>query len=302
MTIRFDDRVAIVTGAGSGLGRSHALALAARGARVVVNDFAGAASGGGKRPADLVVEEIRAAGGTAIANGSSVSVPEEAAAMVDQAVSEFGRIDILVNNAGFLRDRSFAKLSPQDFDAVVAVHLAGAAYCTMAAWAPMREQNFGRIVFTTSNSGLFGNFGQSNYAAAKAGLIGLMNALKQEGGKYGIAVNTLAPMAATPMTETVMDEATKEAFDPALVSAAVAYLCSDDFTESGHIVSTAGGYLSAVRVMSSEGVLLGKAATPEAIADNWPKINDFSKARGFGSAGEEMRHILDRLAAARAAA
>ena len=162
--------------------------------------------------------------------------------MIEQRrVPNYGRVDILVNNAGFLRDRSFAKMTPADFDAVVAVHLAGAAYCTMAAWARMREAGYGRIVFTTSNSGLFGNFGQANYAAGKAGLIGLMNVLKQEGGKYGITVNTLAPMAATPMTEAVMDDATKAAFDPALVSAALVYLCSDECTDSGRIVSTAGG-------------------------------------------------------------
>jgi NAD(P)-dependent dehydrogenase (short-subunit alcohol dehydrogenase family) len=301
MTIRLDNRVAIVTGAGSGLGRSHAIALAARGASVVVNDFAQAREGQAHRPADMVVADIRAAGGIAIANGSSVSDPDQARSMVAEAVSEFGRIDILVNNAGFLRDRSFAKLTPEDFDAVVAVHLAGAAYCTMAAWSHMREQNHGRVVFTTSNSGLFGNFGQSNYAAAKAGLIGLMNALKQEGTKYGIAVNTLAPMAATPMTESVMDEITKAAFDPALVSAAVVHLCSDEFAESGNIVSTAGGYISAVRVLSSQGVLLGDAATPEAIATNWDRINDFAAARAFGSAGDEMRHILEQLSAKAAA-
>ncbi len=296
MTIRFDGRVAVVTGAGSGLGRSHALTLAARGASVVVNDFAPARGGDGRRPADVVVDEIRAAGGVAVANASSVSDPADARAMIEQAVSEFGRVDILVNNAGFLRDRSFAKLTAEDFDAVVGVHLAGAAYCTMAAWPHMRDRTYGRIVFTTSNSGLFGNFGQSNYAAAKAGLIGLMNALKQEGGKYGIAVNTLAPMAATPMTETVMDATTKLAFDPALVSAALAYLCSEDCADSGRIVSTAGGYVSAVQVMSSKGVLLGDAASPEAIAENWTKICDFSAARGFASAGDEMRHILDRIA------
>ncbi|MEP9386032.1 SDR family NAD(P)-dependent oxidoreductase [Mesorhizobium sp. KR9-304] len=302
MTIRFDDRVAVVTGAGSGLGRSHALALAARGAKIVVNDFAGSRAGDARPPADLVVEEIRAAGGVAVSNGSSVADPGQARALVEQAVSQFGRIDILVNNAGFLRDRTFAKLTPEDFDAVVDVHLNGAAYCTMAAWGHMRDQNYGRIVLTTSNSGLFGNFGQSNYAAAKAGLVGLMNALKQEGGKYGILVNTLAPMAATPMTEAVMDEATKAAFDPALVAAAVAYLCSERNTESGRILSTAGGYVSAVQMMSSPGILLGAATTAEAIGENWAKICDFDGARGFASAGDEMRHILERLAAAKLSA
>jgi NAD(P)-dependent dehydrogenase (short-subunit alcohol dehydrogenase family) len=297
MTIRFDNRVAIVTGAGSGLGRSHALTLATRGAAVVVNDFAAPRPGESRRPADLVVDEIHAAGGRAIADASSVSDPSQAKAMVERAIAEFGHLDILVNNAGFLRDRSFAKLAAEDFDAVVDVHLGGAAYCTLAAWNHMRERNYGRIVFTTSNAGLFGNFGQANYGAAKAGLVGLMNVLKQEGGKYGISVNTLAPMAATPMTETVMDAATKAAFDPLLVSAALAWLCSEEFSESGRIVSTAGGYVSAVQVMASPGVLLGAKAMPEAIAANWQRICDFSGARPFASAGEEMRHIMDRLAA-----
>lgn len=302
MTLRFDNRVAVVTGAGSGLGRSHALALALRGASVVVNDFAAARPGETRAPADLVAAEIIAAGGKAVPNRSSVSDPASAREMVEQAISEFGRIDILVNNAGFLRDRSFAKITAEEFDAVVAVHLGGAAYCTMAAWGHMRAQNYGRVVLTTSNSGLFGNFGQSNYGAAKAGLVGLMNVLKHEGEKYGIAINTLAPMAATPMTETVLDQATREAFDPVLVSAAVVYLCSEECADSGRIVSTAGGYVAAVQMMSSRGVVLGSSATPELISRNWGRICDFSEAGNFRSAGEEMKHILDRLAGAKAPA
>jgi NAD(P)-dependent dehydrogenase (short-subunit alcohol dehydrogenase family) len=302
MTLRLDNRVAIVTGAGSGLGRSHALALASRGASVLVNDFAPPRSSEAKAPADLVAAEIIAAGGKAVPNRSSVSDPASAREMVEQAISEFGRVDILVNNAGFLRDRSFAKMTAEEFDAVVAVHLGGAAYCTMAAWGHMRAQNYGRVVFTTSNSGLFGNFGQSNYGAAKAGLVGLMNVLKHEGEKYGIAVNTLAPMAATPMTETVLDQATREAFDPKLVSAAVVYLCSEECRDSGRIISTAGGYVAAVQMMSARGVVLGESATPESISRNWGRICDFSEPSNFRSAGDEMKHILDRLAEVRAPA
>ncbi|MEC9344238.1 MAG: SDR family NAD(P)-dependent oxidoreductase [Pseudomonadota bacterium] len=298
MTIRLDDRVAIVTGAGAGLGRSHALALAARGARIVVNDLSQAMTGEHMSPSERVVEEIRAAGGVAISDNSSVADAEQARAMVERTVSEFGRVDILVNNAGIVRDRSFAKMTAGEFDSVVAVHLAGAAYCTMAAWGHMREANYGRVVLTTSNSGLYGNFGQANYASGKAGLIGLMNTLKLEGGKYNIAVNTLAPMAATPMTENVMDEATKAAFDPALVSAALVYLCSEACPDNGRIISTAGGHVSAVQVMSSQGVVLGRNASPETIAQNWGRICDFDGAVPFASAQEEMKHILSRLSAA----
>lgn len=295
MVLRFANRVALVTGAGSGLGRTHALALASRGACVLVNDFAPPRAGETKAPAELVAEEIIAAGGRALANRSSVSDPASAREMVEQAVSEFGRIDIIVNNAGFLRDRSFAKLTAEEFDAVVAVHLAGAAYCTMAAWGHMRAQNYGRVVLTTSNSALFGNFGQANYGAAKAGLVGLMNVLKQEGDKYGIAINSVAPIAATPMTEGVLGQAARQAFDPKLVSAAVVYLCSEECRDSGRIVSTAGGYFAAVQMMSSRGVVLGTSATPELISSNWGKICDFGEANNFRSAGEEMKHILERI-------
>ena len=203
MTIRFDGRVAIVTGAGGGLGRLHALALAARGASVVVNDLGGTLDGSGGTPtaANAVADEIRAAGGKAIANGASVTDLAAVQAMVAAAMTEWGRVDILVNNAGILRDKSFAKMEIDDFRAVMDVHLMGAVHCTKAVWETMRAQNYGRIVMTTSSSGLFGNFGQSNYGAAKMALVGLMQTLSIEGAKNDIRVNCLAPTAATRMTE-----------------------------------------------------------------------------------------------------
>ncbi len=271
--------------------------LAARGAKLIVNDPAEAAAVGADRPADRVVAEIRAAGGEAAANYGSVMDPSQAAGMIEQAVETFGGIDILVNNAGFLRDRSFAKMSVEDFDAVVKVHLAGAAYCTMAAWPHMRAAGYGRIVMTTSNSGLYGNFGQANYGAAKAGQVGLMNVLKQEGTKYGILVNTICPMAATPMTEQVLDQATKHAFDPADVSAAVAYLCSDSCADTGQIISAAGGYFAAVKMVSSPGAVLPEQdkGSPDAVAHHWREITDFSAHLGFDGAPGEMAHILAKL-------
>ncbi len=198
MTIRFDNRVAIVTGAGGGLGRSHALGLAARGAKVVVNDLG---RGGEPSASSLaVVAEIEAAGGTAIADGADVSNAEQVAAMVARANATWGKVDILVNNAGILRDKTFTKMTLEDFELVLKVHLLGSAICTKAVWDGMRERNYGRIVFTASSSGIYGNFGQANYGAAKAGMIGLMNVLHLEGAKYNIRVNTLAPTAATQMT------------------------------------------------------------------------------------------------------
>ena len=203
MSIRFDNRVAVVTGAGNGLGRSHALELARRGAKVVVNDLGGAVDGkgGATSAADAVVNEIKQAGGTAVANYDSVADASGAANIIQTAVDAFGTIDVLINNAGILRDKSFAKMDLADFEHVVQVHLMGSVYCTKAAWPIMQAQNYGRVVMTTSASGIFGNFGQSNYGAAKTGVVGLMNVLRQEGAKNGIMVNTVAPIAATRMTE-----------------------------------------------------------------------------------------------------
>jgi NAD(P)-dependent dehydrogenase (short-subunit alcohol dehydrogenase family) len=223
MAIRFDNRVAIVTGAGGGLGRAHALALAARGAKIVVNDFGGAldGTGGGTTPAQKVVSEIKAAGGDAIANAASVTDFAAVEAMVGEAWAKWGRVDILVCNAGILRDKTFAKMELVDFRAVLEVHLMGAVHCCKAVWEIMREQNYGRIVLTSSSSGLFGNFGQSNYATAKMGLVGLMNTLGLEGAKYNVRVNCLAPTAATRMTDTLMPAEVQAAMKPEAVSPAV---------------------------------------------------------------------------------
>lgn len=299
MSIRFDDRVAIVTGAGSGLGRSHALSLAARGARVVVNDLGGAVdgTGGSASAADRVVTEIQAAGGTAIANHDSVADANGAARMVAQALSAFGRVDILINNAGILRDKTFAKMELKDFEAVVAVHFSGSVYATKAAWPAMQEKGYGRVVMTTSAAGLFGNFGQANYAAAKMAVIGLMNALKLEGAKSGILVNTIAPVAATRMTETLLPPAVLPLLKPEFVSAAVLYLCSDACTATGQIVSAGAGYYAAVRMEEAEGVRFDPNApvTPDMIAEQFARIGDFGSARGFGSAGDEIQKVFEQM-------
>ncbi len=252
--IDFQDRVAVITGAGGGLGKAHALLLASRGAAVVVNDLGGSVEGSGSsaRAADAVVEEIKAAGGVAVAEYSSVSSPESGAAIVQKAIDEFGRVDILVNNAGILRDKSFGKLEPDNLHAVLDVHLRGAFYVTRPAFAQMREQAYGRIVMTSSASGLFGNFGQSNYGAAKAGLVGLMNVLKQEGAKYNIKTNAIAPIAKTRMTMELLG-AMADMFEPDLVSPAVAYLVSEACQLNGEIWSVGGGSVSRIFIGLTDG-------------------------------------------------
>ncbi|MCH4893255.1 SDR family NAD(P)-dependent oxidoreductase [Sphingomonas sp. SFZ2018-12] len=301
MAIRFDDRTAIVTGAGSGLGRAHALMLASRGARVVVNDPG--KSAGGEWLADAVVAEIVAAGGQAAANHESVASVEGAQRLVEQAVDAFGGLDILINNAGILRDRSFVKSDMADFDLVVAVHLLGSAYCTRAAWPIMQQAGYGRIVMTLSNTGLYGNFGQANYGAAKAGLIGLMNVLKIEGRKYGILVNALAPMAATAMTEATMSPEMLARFDPAFASAGMAVLASEGFAESGTILSAAAGHYAKVRIVSARGVqFTADAVSPEQVLDAWDRIGDLSDPVLFESAGDEVNYVAERTMKAAAAA
>jgi NAD(P)-dependent dehydrogenase (short-subunit alcohol dehydrogenase family) len=257
-TIDFKGRVAIVTGAGGGLGRQHALALAARGAKVVVNDLGAArdGSGGSVSAAQAVVDEIVAAGGEAIANGASVTDFEAVQAMVQQAVDAWGRVDILVNNAGILRDKSFAKMEIADFKLVVDVHLMGAVNCTKAVWALMNEQKYGRIVMTTSSSGLYGNFGQSNYGAAKLALVGLMQTLSIEGAKNDIRVNCLAPTAATRMTEDLFPKEMLEAFQPDAVVPAMLVLAAED-APNRTVLCAGAGVFEAAHITLTQGVWLG---------------------------------------------
>jgi len=276
MTIDFKGRVAIVTGAGGGLGRQHALALAARGARVLVNDLGGArdGSGGSVSAAEAVVAEIRAAGGEAMANGASVTDFSAVQAMVQQAVEAWGRVDILVNNAGILRDKTFAKMELADFELVVNVHLMGAVHCTKAVWAIMNEQKYGRIVMTTSSSGLYGNFGQSNYGAAKMALVGLMQTLALEGAKHDIRVNCLAPTAATRMTEGLMPEAVLAALKPEAVVPAMLVLASQD-APNRTILCAGAGTFEAAHITMTQGVWLGTdAQTPERLAERLAEVTD----------------------------
>ena len=277
MVMRFDGQVAIVTGAGGGLGREHALALAARGAKVVVNDLGGArdGSGGSASAADAVVAEIEAAGGEAIANAASVTDYAAVQAMVDQAMTKWGRIDILVNNAGVLRDKTFAKMDIEDFRFVVDVHLMGAVNCTKAVWEIMRGQNYGRIVMTTSSSGLYGNFGQSNYGAAKMALVGLMQTLSIEGAKNDVRVNCLAPTAHTRMTEDLGAALPLEALAPALVTPGLLYLVSQDAPSRAILAAGAGGFERAYVTLTQGDFVTGDDA-PEQVAARFDAISDRS--------------------------
>jgi NAD(P)-dependent dehydrogenase (short-subunit alcohol dehydrogenase family) len=280
MSISFTGKTAIVTGAGGGLGRQHALELARRGAAVVVNDLGGSVdgSGGSSAAADSVVAEIVAAGGKAIANGSSVSDPKGVDKLVKQTLDAFGRIDILINNAGILRDKSFKKMELDDFRIVIDVHLLGSAYCTKAVWPIMLEQNYGRIVMTTSPSGLFGNFGQANYGAAKLGVVGLMNTLKIEGAKNNVKINALAPVAATRMTESLIPKDRLDKLGPELVTPGVVYLCSEQ-APTGVILQAVGGRFNVAEIVENAWVDLSEDCTVETVADNWAKISDLSAAK-----------------------
>ncbi|WP_341208280.1 SDR family NAD(P)-dependent oxidoreductase [uncultured Sphingomonas sp.] len=275
MSIRFDDRVAIVTGAGGGLGRHYALELARRGARVVVNDLGGDRSGQGASDAALaVVEEIRAAGGTAMANGGSVADYDQMVEMVARATEEWGGVHILINNAGVLRDKTFAKMDPADFAFVVQVHLLGSAYATKACWDTFRAQNYGRVLMTSSSSGLFGNFGQANYGAAKLGIAGLARTLHLEGAKNDIRVNTIAPTAGTRMTEGLFPDAAFAAFAPEKVAPAALYLVSED-APSGQIVGAGAGVVQASYITLTPGVALsGEDLSAEGVARSWTAITD----------------------------
>ena len=279
----FDGKVAIITGAGGGLGKEHALLLADLGVKIVVNDLGGAVDGSGKSDAaDLVVEEIRAAGGEAVANKDSVSDREGAKRIVETAVKEYGSVDILINNAGILRDKSFKKMTLDEWDLVINVHLNGSAYVTWHAWPIMYEKNYGRIVFTSSVSGILGSFGQANYGAAKMGMVGLMNNLCREGASHNIHVNCLSPGAATRMTASVpgsqidADEPDEKSH-PKLVSPAVLYMVSED-APNGRIIQAAGGRFASDMVFSNKGVELDLDATWEDVAENSDTILDVDSA------------------------
>ena len=295
MTISFKDKVVIVTGAGGGLGRSHSLEFAKRGAKVVVNDLGGSVdgSGGSSDAANNVVKEITEAGGVAIPNGSSVTDDDGVKNMVDQTMDEFGRIDILINNAGILRDRSFTKMTMEDFTLVTDIHLMGSVKPTKMVWEIMKEQNYGRILVTTSSTGLYGNFGQSNYGAAKLGVVGFVNTLKLEGQKYNINCNVLCPVAYTRMTENLMPPEAEQLLTPGSGTPAVIYLSSEN-GPTGTILCAGAGVYSVAKIMESDGENLGLEASAEDLEKNWDKISDFSEAKPFFNGGEQTGKVLEK--------
>jgi NAD(P)-dependent dehydrogenase (short-subunit alcohol dehydrogenase family) len=299
VTIRFDDRVVIVTGAGNGLGRAHALEFGRRGARVVVNDLGTKRDGSGSSSAaaNEVVELIRKNGGEAIANGANVTDETQVEAMVGEAVDQWGRVDVLVNNAGILRDKTFVKMEADDFRLVMDVHLYGAVNCTRAVWSRMRDQQYGRIVMTSSSSGIYGNFGQSNYGAAKMALIGFMNTLALEGQKYGIRVNALAPIAATRMTEDLMTEEVLALLEPEAVTPAVIFLAGED-APNRQIVAAGAGVFARVVIHETPGVFLAKdRRDAEHVAGAWERIAATDGQLELGAGGEQTVKFLKKAAA-----
>ena len=296
MSISFKDKVAIVTGAGGGLGRAYSLELARRGAKVVVNDLGGTRDGTGHSDAALkVVEEIRAAGGEAMSNGGNVAEYGQMEEMVAKAKEAWGTVHILINNAGILRDKTFIKMEPADFELVVRVHLLGSAFATKAVWETMREQNYGRILMTTSSTGVGGNFGQANYGAAKMGLVGLAKTLHLEGAKYNIRVNSLAPTAGTRMTEDIFPEEAYKAFSPENVVPAALFLVSGD-APSNAIVGAGGGVCQSFFVTMNEGVLLDESErTVEGFAAQWTKISDRTGDVVIQNGTEQAMHAMGML-------
>ncbi|MBD3586261.1 SDR family NAD(P)-dependent oxidoreductase [Salinimonas sp. HHU 13199] len=296
MTISYEGQVAIVTGAGNGLGKTHALALAARGAKVVVNDFGGArdGTGGSSAAAEAVVAQIKEAGGQAIANGANVADFGQVQQMVSQAMDAWGRVDILINNAGILRDKSFAKMDLDDFKTVMDVHVMGSVNCTKAVWDIMREQQYGRIVMTTSSSGLYGNFGQANYGAAKMAVIGLMNTLVLEGAKHGIRVNALAPTAGTRMTEDIMPAEVFALLTTEAVTAGALTLCDKDAPNRMILCAGVGGY-SVARMMETDGIFLPEAEQqPEVIRSHIEAIENADGQKALKAGGEQGEKFLKK--------
>ena len=297
--VRFDDRVAVVTGAGGGLGRAHALLLASRGAKVVVNDLGGSVDGvgGDETPAQKVVDEIKAAGGEAVPNYNSVSDWESAQKIIQTAIDSFGKIDILVNNAGILRDKSMLKMSIEDYELVRSVHLDGTFFCIKAALPHMREASYGRIVSTASGTGVYGNFGQTNYGAAKMGIVGLTFCVKQEGAKYSILANVIVPQAGTRMTATVLPPNIVEKLKPEYVSPIVGWLASEQCDVSGQIYMAGAGYFSRSAVVEGPGVFLDPEGeiTIEDVVANLDKIKSLEGGREYGNVTEQTGYVLSNL-------
>jgi NAD(P)-dependent dehydrogenase (short-subunit alcohol dehydrogenase family) len=298
--VKFDGRVAIVTGAGAGLGKTYAVELGKRGAKVVVNDLGGArdGTGGSHKAADLVVDEIKSAGGEAAPNYDSVATMEGGKNIVKAAVDNFGKVDIVINNAGILRDKSMMKMTEEEWDAVQSVHLKGTFSVTHAAWPILRENNYGRVVFTSSGAGVYGNFGQANYGAAKMGMVGLMNVLKLEGAKYNILINTIAPTAASRLTEDVMPPEFFERLKPEFVTPLVVYLSSEEMKESGMIFNCALGWYSRAVVMCTDGVIIGdgkRDIAVEEIKENWNKITALENPKPLASVTDGFGYLTSLL-------
>ncbi|MBW8486222.1 SDR family oxidoreductase [Actinomadura parmotrematis] len=295
--LRYDGRVAVVTGAGHGLGRQHALELAARGAKVVVNDLGGDRSGVGASagPAQDVVEEIVKNGGEAVADAGNVATPEGASGLIKTAVDAFGKVDVVINNAGILRDKSFKNMSVDEFDAVIAVHLRGSFLVSSAAWSHLREQGYGRIVNTSSPAGLFGNFGQANYATAKMGLVGFTKTLAHEGAKYNIKANAIAPVAWTRMTEDLLPADFAEKVGVDQVTPLVAYLAHEENPDSGQVYTVGGGRIAKIFVAEGPGYGQQETLTVEAVRDNWAAINSADPLTVFANVGEQMGPMIQLL-------